>query len=256
MLNGNHKNSGCGFSEKLISYLYNESVGTEKVEFEAHLKKCSGCADEFADFSGVHFSINDWKLKEFALLETPIIEIPYEKHEKPVEVSSLKGSWLSGLRNLFALSPAWSLATASLVVLVVCVGIGLMILNSRQPNEVAGTDKNQSKPTISPTAEKTPPQSNTNVIENNSPNKQPKPIDAPKPSQPEVAVSNSTNSTNNRVVKVSTGNQRPIQKPGNIRNNEVKDTNKNQKIQQKAVEDDEEDNTLRLAELFDEIDTK
>ncbi len=260
MLNGNHKNSGCGFSEALISYLYNESAGTEKVEFEAHLKKCSRCADEFAAFSGVHFSINDWKSKEFAVLETPIIEIPYEKTEKSAEVvkvASATGSWLSGLRNFFSLSPrAWSLATAAIAVMVLA-GIALFALNSRQNNDIASKDKNNVKPVISPTVENTPPSTKSNSNENNSSNKQTKPFVEPKSVTPEVAESNGTNTTNNRVVKIS-NTKRPSQKPENVRqNNNVKTPNKNVNNPPKGViEDEDEDNTLRLAEIFDEIDTK
>ncbi len=258
MINNNHKNSACGFSDELVSYLYDEATDIEKTIFKAHLDNCSICADELSSFSGVHFSINDWKQKEFVSLKTPIIDIPYQKHEKPtIEVSGIKVSWLSGLRDLFALSPrAWSMTTASVVVLAVCVGIALFVVNSRNSTDIAGTDKTKSKPMFSPTAEKTPPPSNTNVIENVSPDKQVKPNIEPKSTEPEVAGTNGANSNNNRVVKVS-NNQRPSQRPENVRkNNETNNKNKNIPIEIKTIEDDEEDNTLRLAEMFDEIDTK
>lgn len=265
MFNNNHKNSDCEFAEQMVSYLYNESEGAEKSTFESHLKNCSACADEFAAFSGVHFSINDWKLKDFASLETPLIEIPYQKNDKLAEtreVSSVKGSWLSGLRDLFSLSPrAWSLATASFAVLVVCFGIALFAWNSRNNSDLAGANKNKTKSIVAPTVEKTSEPSNLNTPSSNSPEKQPKTNNETLPSQPDVAVTNDTKPTNNRAVKVLSNSRQPQKVENNNaqKTPEVNNKNKN-KTDQVAprilTDSDEEDNTLRLAELFEEIDTK
>jgi len=257
-MNNNHKNSNCGFAEELVSYLYGETGGAENTAFEAHLQTCAGCAEELEAFSGVHFSINDWKLKEFANLATPSIEIPYEKAEKPVEVSIVSGSWWSVLRDLFSVSPrGWSLATASFAVLAVAVGIALFALNIRKDKDVAESNT-KSKPVIMPTVERTPEQSNANANQNNQPDRESKPLTEPKTPQPELAAT-APDPKNSRVVKVS-NNPRPVQKvenPNVQRNNEVKRIkNKNDVPPKIVVDDDEEDNTLRLAELFDEIDTK
>ena len=260
MMNNNHKNSGCGFSEQLVSYLYGETAGAENAAFEKHLSVCSACADELEAFSGVHFSINDWKLKEFANLETPSLEIPYEKAAKTAETTNAAGSWLPALRDLFSLSPrGWSLATASFIVLVVCAVIALFALNLRKDKDVA--ESNQNNSVILPTAEKTPPESNSNSNRVNQPDKEFKPLNQPKSPQSEVAATTTTapDAKNDRVVKTS-NNSRAPQKADNMnvqRNIEPKRSNKNNQAAPKiVVEDDEEDKTLRLAELFDEIDTK
>ena len=258
-MNNNHKNSNCGFSEQLVLYLYGETAEAENMAFEAHLKSCANCSEELEAFSGVHFSINDWKLKEFANLATPSIEIPYEKAEKAVEVSSVSGSWLSALREVFSLSPrGWSLATASFAILAVVIGIALFALNSRKANDIAGSNKNN--PVIAPTVEKTTGPTNSNANQNNQPDKEVKPLSEPKSPKSEVAVTNNAPEPKNaRVVKAS-NNPRPIQKVGNSdaqKNFEPKRANKNKEIPSKiVVDEDDEDNTLRLAELFDEIDTK
>lgn len=260
MMNNNHKNSNCGFSEELVSYLYGETGGAEKTAFEAHLQSCAGCAEDFEAFSGVHFSINDWKLKEFANLAAPSIEIPYEKAANSVEVSKVSSSWLSALRDRFSLSPrGWSLATASFAVLAVCLGIALFALNSRKDNDVAGSNKNNR--VVLPTVEKTAEPANVNANQNNQPGKEIKPLNEPKSPQPEVAATTTTtapDSKNSRVVKAS-NNSRPSQKVENTngqKNNEAKRSKNNEVAPKIVVEDDDEDNTLRLAELFDEIDTK
>lgn len=264
MMNNNHKNSDCGFSEELVSYLYGETDAAENTEFEAHLKSCSVCADELEAFSGVHFSINDWKLKEFANLETPVIEIPYEKTEKAPdkqEVSTVTGSWVSGLRNLISLSPAWSLGAASFAVLAIVVGVALLALNSPKvkDNEVAARNK-PVKPTATPSVEKTSEQTNTNNNKTNSPDKDVKPINEPKRPQPEVADTTGTNPKSNQTVKV-VNTQRQVQKVDNPNTPKTADANRKKNNDPKlgpkvAPEDEDEDKSLRLAEIFDEIETK
>jgi hypothetical protein len=250
MINNNHKNSNCGFSEELVSYLYGETASAENAAFEKHLSGCSACAEELEAFSGVHFSINDWKLKEFANLATPSIEIPYEKAEKTLEVTNIAGSWLSALlRDKFSLSPrGWSLATASFAVLAVAIGIALFALNFRKNNEVAESNKNN--PVVVPTVEKTTEPANSNANQNKQTNREVKSPNEPKSLQPEVATTTTPELKNTRVVKAS-NNPRPQPKVENA------NVQKNNEVAPKiVVEEDDEDNTLRLAELFDEIDTK
>jgi hypothetical protein len=249
MLNGHHKNSDCGFGEQLVSYLYNEINGAEKFNFESHLQNCATCADEFAAFSGVHYSINDWKLKEFSMLETPFIEVPSKisRFVETPELSENKSSWLSGLRRLFSLSPrAWSLATASFAVLAVCVGI-ILLANYKKVDELSQNNKPQ-KTAVSPTIEQPKVISTSETPEN-----QPKPIIQPKNPTDDIVK---TDSKITGPIKV-TDNSRQSKKIENAdvrKNNEPKINN--QPKTPKVVIDDEEDNTLRLAELFDEIDTK
>jgi hypothetical protein len=256
MMNNNHKNSGCGFAEELISYLYGESNEAESAAFETHLETCRACSAELDAFSGVHYSINDWKLKEFAVLETPRIEIPYPAAPK-VEVSSAKGSWLSGFRQLFSLSPAWSLATASVAVFAVAVGIIFFALNSPNGNDIAGANKNSKNVTTAPTVEKTPETANTNSNENPSTDKAIKPLDEPKAPAPELAVEQNTK--NSRAVRAA-NNQRQTQKSENTNAPKNNDLKRNPKTNKDAappvIPDEDEDDSLRLAELFEEIDTK
>ncbi len=259
MINNKHKDSGCGFSEQLIAFLYDESSGAEKALFEKHLTGCPICADELEVFSGVHFSINDWKLNEFASIQTPTIEIPYERIESSVKKSEVKGSWLAGLRDLFSLSPrVWSLTTASLAVLAVFGGIVYFAFNSPKNDEVVESNKTR-KSVILPTVEKTIQPSNSNNNTNNSSKTPSKPVAEPKPEQPELAVSDGTDLPNNRVVKVSDAQRQKPKTDSNNKQNADKTVKKPENKKEVPVVspyDDEEDDTLRLAEMFEEIDTK
>lgn len=246
MINNNHQNSDCAFGERLVSYLYGESSGAESFEVEKHLKNCEACADEFAAFSGLHFAIDDWKTTEFAPLATPLIEIPYETKTEVV-----KSSWLSGLRQIFALSPAWSLATASAAVLVICTGIVWLALNARQIDDVAENEKNKNQ-SISPAAQQTPPATTAKNDPVKKADEQVNPINEPKAPAIENAVDQ--DSKNTRAVKI-VNNPRPSSKSDNAPKTTPKRNTKNQPAPKLMTDESEEDDSLRLAELFEEIGT-
>ncbi len=249
MLNGHHKNSDCGFSEQLVSYLYNEINGAEKLNFETHLRSCAICTDEFATFSGVQYSINDWKLQDFSTLETPVFEISpkISRFVKTQELSENKGSWLPGLRRLFSLSPrSWSLAAASFAILTVCVVIVLLAVNYKKANEYS--QNNAPKIIASPTTEQTKVISPTET-----PESQPKSVVQSK--NPSIIIAK-PEPKNNRLVKVNDS----VRQPKKVENADIHKINppkvNNQSKPSKFVIEDDDDNSLRLAELFDEIDTK
>lgn len=253
MMNNNHKNHGCGFSEQLVSYLYGETSGAETAQFERHLPACAVCADEYEAFSGVKFSVGNWKKKEFARLATPLIQIAYKIEEVSIVDSGEKGSWLSALRGLFFFSPrALSLTAATLGILIAGIGATFIFLNVKSSNEVAGGNTKQM---ISPTptiVEKT----TAIVAASETPNTSPKILPAPKLIQPENAAR--TNVENVRVVKVSNNE---VRTPKTIVPNAPKniETRRNIKLNKQIapkINDDEEDRTLRLAEIFDEIGSK
>ncbi len=78
MKNDSPKNFNCEFAAETLDFLYGEMNGERKNAFQTHLHNCSDCADEIEDFSGIRFSIQDWKAAEFDNLATPKILIPYD----------------------------------------------------------------------------------------------------------------------------------------------------------------------------------
>ena len=137
MLNHNHQNSGCDFSTDLVSYLYGEINQKEKSRFEAHLANCTACPIELAEFAAVQSAFGDWR-QEFAQMPTPVIVIPYENavFEKPF-VSGDSESWRARIRRAFSFSPMWSAATAALAILIVCGSLFLFVKNVSQPEDIA-----------------------------------------------------------------------------------------------------------------------
>jgi hypothetical protein len=265
--NNNHKNTSssltsCDYSEQLVSYIYGEIEAAEKPEFEAHLKKCRVCSEEVAAFTGVHFSISEWKSQEFSALETPRIEIPYEKKESPAParvVSGVSGSWLDSLRGLFSLNPVWA-GGATMAALGIFALVAFFGSNPGPVDELAEKgNKTREKQVVSPTAQNSAVITTTNDGGNKTPDTKTKESE---PKEPDVILTNDTNPKNNRVEKVS-DNPRPnktAEKTEAPKTNRVKNTPK--KDTPDADEDltpsyaDDEDDSLRLSDLFDEIDTE
>ena len=255
-MSNNHNNPGCGNASELVSYLYGETNAAENTDFEKHLAACALCADELAAFSSVKFSVNDWKLKEFADLQTPVIEIPYPAASNKREVSGMKISWLARLRESFSFAPSWRTAAAALAILIVCVGLALFAFDPGSGSDRAGVNKNSSAQ-ISPTAEKTPDRSNANLNQTTLPDPESKPLDKRQtPPTPELTVQ--PDSTNTRPVR-SANPQRRTQKAETTNlpksDDKKRDDKKKNEIPPKIFEDEEEDDTLRLAEMLEEIDT-
>jgi hypothetical protein len=144
-----------------------------------------------------------------------------------------------------------------MAVLAITIGIALFAFNSRTGSDLASEVNKTVKPAMtSPTVEKTPETTNAGN-QNNAPDKVTKPVNEQNAPQPLPA--SEPNPKTNRAVKTS-NNQRPTQKTETTdtpKNNDVKNSRKtNKSAVPPVIPDEDEDDTLRLAELFEEIDTK
>ena len=116
--NGNKIN--CGFSDEIVSYLYDEVGASERTRFETHLANCALCTDEFAAVSNARFSVYEWRREEFADLPTPQIVIPYPPKRNDEE--SVSVGLLAGLRGWL------NFPVAVAAGLVLCLGLGFFAL--------------------------------------------------------------------------------------------------------------------------------
>jgi hypothetical protein len=148
--NNNQNNSTCAFAEQMVSYLYGEANVKEKAVFETHLNSCADCAEEFAGFGVVRSSVIEWRNEEFLSLETPSIEIPYEKQqdfynaEAKLKVST---DWIAALRRIFSVSPALT-ASASFAIIAICLGIIFFAGKSSNNLDVAGVEGKNTEQSI------------------------------------------------------------------------------------------------------------
>ncbi|MEP7213827.1 MAG: hypothetical protein ABI791_12160 [Acidobacteriota bacterium] len=85
MKDHNINNSSCGFSGDLIGYLYDEIGGGERRVVEQHLAKCDLCSTEFAAVSSARNSVGEWFSQEFVGSPTPKFEFaPQRQDEKSI----------------------------------------------------------------------------------------------------------------------------------------------------------------------------
>ena len=265
MLNNNHKNSTCTFAEPLISYLYGEIGVAEKAEFEAHLGNCSSCGNELAEFGFARSAVQEWKINEFDVLPTPAFAIPSNSAKTRLIVET-KRSWLENFKGFFTFRPA--LAMSALAVLIVFAGIALFTVSFTDNINLAGRidNKNAIVTAVTPTIEKVdkPP---TQLADKNPAqvdNKSTAPFTL-KPKNMSAAVSGKKSSAPiDSILKVSvnapknnSGNAAPLPdiKPAERPGRKLLSARKS-KVPSLTETEETEDNSVRLADLFDELDTK
>lgn len=255
----------CEFAPEIIDFLYGEMNGERKNAFNMHLRSCTDCADEVADFSDLRFSIQDWKT-EFNKIETPEIVIPYETTAIVKVVETEKASWFDGLRNYLTLSPILSGAMAVLI-LALLVGLGYFVLTEKGNNQsvdIATANDNtriKNKPVETPrkVVETLKETADNNVKEAKDKDslvdktdqgdvgfKNPVPVktdskSAPKQKSQSVKTVERKNQTADSSVKSST-DKKVVPSKNKPRLNELPE--------------EDEDNSLRLADLFAELDTR
>jgi len=113
------KSSRCFSEEELVSYLYNEIDDSERARLDDHLSDCITCTDEFASLSEPRFSVYRWQKTEFADLATPVIFGPWEEAPVPEvnAVESSSASWIHALLAAFR-RPAFAFTAVPIVILI------------------------------------------------------------------------------------------------------------------------------------------
>jgi hypothetical protein len=108
--------------------MYGEMSGSDASSFESHLLECSTCTDEFASISSARYEVYDWKKLQFDPLTTPEIRIVFEP-EPTV-------SWIGKVTAIFA--QGWAIPSmAAAGVFVVAVLSGVLILSEGSSRDIA-----------------------------------------------------------------------------------------------------------------------
>ena len=222
--------SKCKFESGIVPYMYGEMAVREATAFESHLLECGTCTDEFAAVSAARYEVYEWKKLEFEPLATPVIEIP--------RMEPVGAGWFEKLRAAFAGS--WAVPGVAFAGLALAVAFTSFLVLSR--NDGGDFAKN-----------------NTNVL----------PITAaaePKPAPAGLAKSEpdkSAVSTPTRPVRVSEPKQSQPRRAERVDRSVAPKVPSAPTTASQAPKtptlndfDDEEDTSLRLAELFENIDTR
>lgn len=268
MLNSNHNHSSCEFAEQTIAYLYGESNADEKIKFEAHLVNCAVCAEELTGFGFVRSSILEWREADFSNSKIPAFDVPVKTQEKSFSAKlQNSGSWFGELWKGFAFNPVS--AGAVLAALVICAGLILFALNFSASNEIA-KKSNDENAIVTTTASSTPVASikeeSRSNIGNNGGGKSAADKTSNSPAENGIEIRTSLSekqvAPKNTVIKIS------VNPPKNNLGNSVRssknangDAKKTSTVRRKQVPnlidaEDEEDDSIRLADLFAEVGTK
>ncbi|HEY8560541.1 MAG TPA: zf-HC2 domain-containing protein [Pyrinomonadaceae bacterium] len=249
MFDANHKNSGCGFADDLVSYLYGEDAALGNAAFEAHLETCAACAGELEALAGVRFLLSDWKAREFAALETPSVEITYPVGAPKNPVSTPHEPRAFGFRKFWPFRPAWSLAVACAAILSIAAGVVFLSIGFAPKTDLAvGGNRHQTEPSMPSAANSPEP---VKVIES--------PADR-RENRAAVPAKTRENAAAGNVNRAGKKSVKERQMPKTKESASPQTADPARKIKNKSappvLTEDEEDETLRLAELFEEIETK
>lgn len=252
MLN-NNANLTCPFADELVSYVYDEFEAAQKAKFEAHLKTCVGCADELQSFQFLSQTVQDWRDEEFASLPTPLIEIPEMQTAKQAISSEEKLNFAEKFRKLFHFTPA--LTAATLLFAVISGAIVFYTLKFSNGNETAGINSNKivEKPVVKPTAELEKSVAAKDTDDKQTPEK------VSSPSEKNISPKENINKKSVAVPVKAVENVRKSTSDNSTVAPKVADDKKSPVKKQKVPsfnDEQDEDESIRLADLFEELDTK
>lgn len=224
----------CIENDVLLSYVFGDLPENEQDIVDLHFTECDVCTDRFAQLAAVRLPIHEWKHLVFDALPTPVMTIPYKETERSWPRFWVLGwNWYSGI------------ALAAAVVVISLAGV-FALVNSH--SDVAAN--------ISPFSDKD--EISSAVPENNG-----EKIEQEKFAADDLKIrSQDQDQTKHAVSRVSVvpaakkimRGQRTAAisaaKP------EVKQARIPQDIPVLSQFDEVKDDSLRLAELFEDIDTR
>lgn len=222
----------CAFHGELLSFLYGEMPAGRANSFREHLGSCPECGSEFAALSSLRRSIGDWK-SEFDRVETPSIELP-DRVPTVAGPARRDPTFLESVRTFLSGFPA--LAAGSLGLLAIVGGIAIYLISGSDHSEIARENGNRNTPAATP-----------------SPTAAPQTVQIPeKPIGPETAPKKANDA---RTVGIAD------KRPNRTMRTDTRKVAGNEPKRRRGAnptllgEDDEEDDSIRLADLFDEIGT-
>jgi anti-sigma factor RsiW len=223
------KNSECKLSTDIVPYLYGELSPTEGSAFELHLLECVDCTDEFAAMSNARYEVYDWKKTEFEPLATPVFTIPYSEPAL---------SWFDKVRAAFGQS--WAVPGAAFAgMAIVSVFAGIVYFAGDTGSNVAQVNTNSRS--VPATAA---PEENERVVVAKDDVEAP----AAREIQPVRPVPGSS------VRKRSVRSDTKVAVPRPVEARAVSTPNRPAPTLNGFADD--EDTSLRLAQLFEDIDTR
>ena len=231
----------CKMSDGIVPYMYQEMTSADRRVFEEHLESCPECVDEFAEIADARFSVYEWRKVEFEAMRTPEIVIPYE--------TGARISWFGKLREAFSAAPTWTavgIPSAAAVVLA----IGLFSYQSPNNGDIASNVGNA----VSLGSAKSKQSNITDApVEVESIEVADEP-EIPQPAANPSAVSNPTRADRAETPQLARADRRVKPEPRRVQPERVVESRQQPVMLPTFTEfAEQEDESLRLAELFEDI---
>lgn len=255
--NHNHKNNfPCTYGEALVSVLYGEADAATAREFHRHLLGCESCRDEISAFGEVKNNLAYWRETDFKALATPAVIW----HNEPAQTENVKtNNWLANIREfLFPPLGMWQSAAAfgALAVFAILLFVfGSVLFTAEkspknlaesEPKKIENSQTASSNANLSISTPTPEPNKTEEIAEKNSVDLKKTAAGAP------PAVASSNGKTNNPAAKNPASNQiKTNGKTSNPKNKPSSATKRDADLDDILV--DEEDDSLRLTDLLDEI---
>ena len=215
----------CAHGGDVLAYLYEEMASADRESFELHLADCGTCIDDFADLSQSRYPVYEWKQLEFAPMPTPRVVVP---------LGIPNVSLIDRVRAAFSLHPALGFGGAFAAMLVF-VATAYLLLSGRP----AGVDIAEVvEPSTSPVATVSTVNATIEPDVKQAVDVEEEPME--EVATPVKAVARVR--TPERQIRPTRAKRTPPAKP-------------NEEIPVMSSIDDDEDDSLRLADIFDEIGT-
>lgn len=241
-MTGKFENSRCEMADGIVSYMYREMTSADRSGFEAHLASCEACIDEFAEIADARFSVYEWRKIEFDAIPTPQFVIPFG--------DAVQATWVGRIRKKLDFASGWAIGGISTAAASVLLALAFVGYQSQSGSDVAGniqdvdrTELNQVRPTNVDAVDETKTGNMMTVDELRKPYIK---TDARNNDRRSVPVKVSRPTAADRRTRLV----RPASQPA--RTVERQPPTQLPTFVEYAEQEDE---TLRLAELFDDIDT-
>jgi len=106
------------FGPELLSYMYGELDGRRSADFESHLQLCDACTAELANVADARLGVIEWRREDFEPLATPVIVLPAIEQVAAVQKGGI-AAVIESIKNL----PAWASAGMALAPAAVLFGV-------------------------------------------------------------------------------------------------------------------------------------
>lgn len=247
-VNNYQNNFSCSFAESVVDYLYGELSAGEMKRLDEHVKECSECSIAYAEIADARQAVVNWKEEEFTPLSIPAIRYLPDKN---IETAGVAERFRRIIRAL-VISPRMAAVGISFAVLFVVAGGILFVARIDSVDEIAAVNKATS--TNSLNKEKASPSGHAVSGEPENSYISPPSGNSDNSKSPEIG---------NDLAKkpVTRDLKRPARKllrvKTPIRSEKAVTTSNRAERELPRLNDfeDYKDNTLRLADILDEIDS-